>query len=373
MQRLSLSIIAVSEKIKQQPDLFKRILLDGAHNTRSIDEMSVFLQSMCSFSENTSLKDLEHFLNVSYLLSSSTVSFHDFLMTVRHLNAMKTFAYWNDFYICAGLIHSSQIDSEIFLTTVRHLITIPKFLSWSSFFTAVKVLAEKNDNSADLFFTAVRHATEYFLSDDSLKSIFRTLSISPQYSEAFSYGQLDSKKWLIEEATKIWGQDWGRVFVLAGWIGVLPRFLFEYKIKCQAVRSFDRDDNVGPVAELINQNEVQKDWLFKSSTLDIASMTYPTEFLVRRKDNTLCTLMETPDIVINTSCEHISDIDSWWNQIPKGTRVVLQSNDGFDILGHERCFKTLEDFVSAMKLSKIEFQGQKALPEFNRFMLMGLK
>jgi hypothetical protein len=84
-------------------------------------------------------------------------------------------------------------------------------------------------------------------------------------------------------------------------------------------------------------------------------------------------MFDSPDIVINTSCEHMANIDAWWSQIPKGTRVILQSNDGFHIPDHSRCFATLSDFREAMNLSEVAFAGEKSLPEFNRFMLIGKK
>jgi hypothetical protein len=159
--------------------------------------------------------------------------------------------------------------------------------------------------------------------------------------------------------------------VLAGWIGFLPRFIFDAGIQVSAVRSFDIDPGVGPAAEILNQTYVQKDWMFKSSTKDITEMTYPGNFDVQRKDGSLCELYEMPDVVINTSCEHIADIASWWNQIPRGTRVIVQSNDAFHIEEHVRCFKTLAEFEAAMGLSQVEYRGEKRLADFNRFMLIG--
>ena len=35
------------------------------------------------------------------------------------------------------------------------------------------------------------------------------------------------------------------------------------------------------------------------------------------------------DLIINTSCEHIADLRGWLALLPRGARVMLQSNDYF--------------------------------------------
>lgn len=40
----------------------------------------------------------------------------------------------------------------------------------------------------------------------------------------------------------------------------------------------------------------------------------------------------TEDIVINTSCEHIPDVDKWLSLVPAGTMVVLQSNNFLQVV-----------------------------------------
>jgi hypothetical protein len=160
---------------------------------------------------------------------------------------------------------------------------------------------------------------------------------------------------------------------LAGWIGFLPRFIFDAGVHVTGIRSFDIDPECGPAAESLNQAQVQKDWLFKSSTQDITQMRYPTNFTVRRKDGSAVEMFESPEVVINTSCEHIADISSWWDQIPKGMRVIVQSNDAFHIAEHVRCFKSLAEFEAAMNMSQVDYRGEKRLADFNRFMLIGRK
>jgi hypothetical protein len=149
--------------------------------------------------------------------------------------------------------------------------------------------------------------------------------------------------------------------------------MYDQQIEVLKVRSFDVDAKANLASERINQIEVQQNWAYKSSTQDITEMQYPATYNVLRKDGSVCELCEMPEVIINTSCEHIEDINSWWKQIPNGTKVILQSNNGFHIPEHVACFNTLQDFANAMQLSRIDYQGEKDLPEFKRFMLIGVK
>lgn len=56
-------------------------------------------------------------------------------------------------------------------------------------------------------------------------------------------------------------------------------------------------------------NELNKYWNFKSICQDIKDYSYPADI----------------DLVVNTSCEHMSD--NWLNAVPKGSAVVLQSTN----------------------------------------------
>lgn len=271
-----------------------------------------------------------------------------------------------------ALVGNAQCLEEYCLT-IRHISEFKVIDAWFEFFRMIRTVEKEERPTYPSILTAVRHTLPYFQHSTSFHGIFRALAEAPQYSEAFAYGQLDSKKWLIDEATNCWGKNWGTIFVLAGWIGALSRMIFDRQIQTTKIRAFDIDEDVSKTSEVLNQQEVQKDWQYKSSAQDITQMSYPTTYIVQRKDGSACELVDTPDVVINTSCEHIADISSWWSQIPSGTKVILQSNDGFHIPEHVACFKTLTDFEKAMKLSHVDYRGEKALPEFNRFMLIGIK
>ena len=60
-----------------------------------------------------------------------------------------------------------------------------------------------------------------------------------------------------------------------------------------------------------------------------------------------------PDLVVNTSCEHIADVRGWLDMLPKGTRVLLQSNDYFAEPTHINCVASLDEFRAQAQLADV--------------------
>ena len=55
----------------------------------------------------------------------------------------------------------------------------------------------------------------------------------------------------------------------------------------------------------------------------------------------------TPDIVINTVTEHVSQevYDTWFDNIPKGTHYIIQGNNDFSLKDHIRATKDIDTFA----------------------------
>lgn len=174
--------------------------------------------------------------------------------------------------------------------------------------------------------------------------------------DAFSNGQIDSKLWLCEELERLeWSSD--LTYIYAGWYGITSFLLLSRgKFRVNKIRSLDIDPTCQPVADMINENWVFKEWKFKAFTQD-------------------CNNFEGQygDLVINTSTEHFDSME-WFSRLPKGTRVILQGNN----MPHDDHFvhtDTLEDFVNTYPLSSIAYYGHRVFdyPEwsFTRYMLIG--
>lgn len=190
--------------------------------------------------------------------------------------------------------------------------------------------------------------------------------------DLFSKGQMHSKRWLVDELINV-NKPLGTVFLCAGWYGSLAMFLFESGMSVDKIRSFDIDGTCAPIADTINRSWVIDGWKFKASTLDILEMEYPTTYTTYRANGTSIELTETPNTVINTSCEHIKDFNNWYNKIPVGTLVILQSNNYFEINEHINCVNDTKEFNKKTPMSDCFFLGELPLELYSRFMKIGIK
>ena len=85
--------------------------------------------------------------------------------------------------------------------------------------------------------------------------------------------------------------------------------------------------------------------------------------------------VEDADIVINTSCEHITQAqyDQWLDMQPADALIILQSNNFFDCEEHIRCADDLENFKNQSHLKEILFSGSFETEKYDRYMIIGKK
>jgi hypothetical protein len=185
-----------------------------------------------------------------------------------------------------------------------------------------------------------------------MKSNFRSL-----HSDAFSSGQISSKLWLCDELERTsWTSE--ETAIYGGWYGVTAFLLLSRgQFQVNKIRSFDMDPHCETIADMINENWVWQDWRFKAFTAD-------------------CNHLDTgADLVINTSTEHFENM-RWWDNLPYGTRVVLQGNN-MPHEDHVTVTSTLEEFCMQFPVTERLYAGE--LPfvyptwKFTRYMLIGIK
>lgn len=193
------------------------------------------------------------------------------------------------------------------------------------------------------------------------------------WDDCFSRGQLESKLWLVKELGKL-KVDLGTVFLCAGWYATLATMLFESGIRINKIRSFDIDDSCRSIAETFNSPWVKQDWKFKTITQDINEINFSMHtYNVKRADGSKCELSDSPDTIINTSCEHIENFTEWYAKIPNGKLVVLQSNNYYEIEEHVNCVGSIEEFAVKAPMNNILYSGELELTKYKRFMSIGFK
>jgi hypothetical protein len=172
--------------------------------------------------------------------------------------------------------------------------------------------------------------------------------------DAFWSGQLRSKEWLIETLGHFYPlkEKPANVDIHGGWVGTLASMIFQSYIPVENIRSVDIDPTCEPIATMMNKKE-EIAGRFRAVTAD------------------MCAIRSDADIVINTSCEHITqdDYDLWLSGMPYNTLLVLQSNN-YDIPEHVRTAKDLEEFKTQCGI-EVLWAGELELPLYKRFMVIG--
>lgn len=171
--------------------------------------------------------------------------------------------------------------------------------------------------------------------------------------DAFWSGQLKSKEWLIKNLRKN-VDKFVTVDIHGGWVGVLASMLFQSEVPVSSIRSIDIDPSCEPIATLMNKRE-EMVGMFRAVTAD------------------MCNIRSDADVIINTSCEHITqdDYELWLSGLPHNSLLVLQSNN-YDIPEHIRTAQSLDEFVEQCGINVL-WKGELELPLYTRWMVIGKK
>ena len=171
--------------------------------------------------------------------------------------------------------------------------------------------------------------------------------------DAFWSGQLKSKEWLItnlrKNVKKVVSID-----IHGGWVGVLASMLFQSNVPVISIRSIDIDPACESIA--VNMNKIEEMvGKFRAVTAD------------------MCAIRSDADVIINTSCEHITQdqYDLWLSGMPQNSLFVLQSNN-YVIPEHVRTSIDLDEFKNQCNI-EVLWADELVLPLYTRFMIIGKK
>tara|TARA_Y100000034_G_scaffold62421_1_gene75713 strand:+ start:265 stop:864 length:600 start_codon:yes stop_codon:yes gene_type:complete len=167
--------------------------------------------------------------------------------------------------------------------------------------------------------------------------------------------QIENKKWLVESLDRYYEtvkefpnlEGSPKTVIAAGWYGLAGHFI-KKKYNTE-VTSFDMD----PMCKIVGQ-KLFPNVRFQTSTIE--------EFNFKQYQ-----------IIICTSCEHISDkvINDFIAKKHFASIVVLQSNNYFSIKDHINCKNSLLEFENSVKLKTL-WSSQKNFGEYDRYVVIGL-
>ena len=171
-----------------------------------------------------------------------------------------------------------------------------------------------------------------------------------RFSENFWPSQIESKKWLLEHVTPMDRS----IVIFGGWYGVLAQFI-AHKFPDAQILTTDVDHSCKKVFDAIDN--------------------FYHEIRFRQHDmKNGMPLNVHPDLVINTSSEHVTQevYDAWWDSIPTATKYIVQGNNLVNP-EHVRLADNLEEFLSINRIEEPEYAGMLKCGHFYRYMAVGVK
>ena len=181
-------------------------------------------------------------------------------------------------------------------------------------------------------------------------SKFENVDVIRDVINSVNDNQIKNKLWLIDKLKpylNIYTDP--KIIIAAGWHGLLAHLLDDR----DNITSFDIDDKCAQTVLFDNVNYKTND--------------------IEKQDP------KNADILICTSCEHITDdqILTWIKRKKQDSLIILQSNDYFQIEDHINCKLSLSQFSSSIikkaKKKKIDLRVinsyELEMPRYTRFML----
>lgn len=164
--------------------------------------------------------------------------------------------------------------------------------------------------------------------------------------DAFRPNQMECKAWLLEQL--IDRDRNSKILVIGSWLGFTSYCL--HKMGFSYIDEVDPDTRLARIAYRMNHDNQR---------------------FVHFTDDVNNGVLDSYDIVINTSCEHIEN-NAWFDRIRPGAWVALQSTN-FVSADHVNTVSSLAEMKTKYPLV-FDYTGEKqSSPVFTRFMVCGTK
>jgi hypothetical protein len=177
-------------------------------------------------------------------------------------------------------------------------------------------------------------------------------------NDLFSKSQVQSKVWMAETLNKF-RQQYNNIVILGGWFGQHYWYLDSFKFN----KLYNVDLDADTLAKSVNVMGAGDRYI--TCAADVNQVITPSG-AVMIQDQQI-----DADLIINTSSEHMTT--EWFDRLPLGQTVLLQSNDMLGMVGHINCVQNLEELKQRYQMRQVLFSGELSLSKGKRFMLYGIK
>jgi hypothetical protein len=169
------------------------------------------------------------------------------------------------------------------------------------------------------------------------------------FADSLSRTQFLSKKWLVDELIQFNKVSNPTILILGGWYGSYLVPMLNDKLAPTKIYFNDADQQCIKIAQLLHRSPNISFHCFDAT-----------------KENKRL----NPNIVINTSCEHMGDYTKMMEENPR-CLFVLQTCDNKNDPGHVNTSSTTQEFVQKLNLQTVYFAARRNIGHKNRFMVIG--
>jgi hypothetical protein len=179
---------------------------------------------------------------------------------------------------------------------------------------------------------------------------------------------------MVEQLSEIYQDQYlGTVAHYGGWYATVAQNIFE-QFRVKNYYNLEVDPDCIEISDDFNYEQTVG-WKFKSTVQNVNDIVWKDnnsfDIKIKNLANNMVTTNVKPDLIINTSCEHMNE--DWYNAIPTGTVVCLQTNDYFENEQHINCCRDLADAIAKYPMTEIYYSGEIDTQLYKRFMIIGEK
>ena len=223
-------------------------------------------------------------------------------------------------------------------------------------------------SAKDEFYCDILEGLALYTGSALQRDVLTTLSRhdEPRLGAALNKNQMASKMWLADSLLASAGSDFSSILILGGWMGVLGAVLLhDPRFTIAHVLSIDVDPWCAALARSLNATHAQAG-RFEAQTADMRDIDYRQRLAGNPE-------VDRKNLVINTSCEHLSDFGRWYEKIPAGQLLSMQSNDYYACPEHVNCVSDLATFAVTTPMREVLYSGERPMRRYTRFMRIGRK
>ena len=241
----------------------------------------------------------------------------------------------------------------------------------------VRIL-DSDDRETAILEYCIKHLGKQDTQDKIFRSIadYKKKVNGAAIYDLMSRSQIKSKIWLVEQLALI-DSNYANVAIMAGWFGQI-KTIYDQRLTYSKMRIVELDRSACETSDYVFNISNLENYKVKAVCADVNQLILHKngyEWTVENfRDGTKYSEKFLPDLIINTSAEHMTE--EWFHQlrfkkIASDPIVAIQSNNLFDIPEHVNCVHSADHMKKKFPMREVLFAGELQLKGYKRVMLIG--